>query len=37
MADKVTVVPPRDTWPFSTVTVEDLEALVTDGLCGRTA
>jgi hypothetical protein len=32
MADKVTVVPPRDPWPFSTVTVEDLEALVTDGL-----
>jgi hypothetical protein len=32
MADKVTVVPPRDLWPFSTVTVEDLEALVTDGL-----
>jgi hypothetical protein len=32
MADKVTVVPPRDTWPFSTVVVEDLEALVTDGL-----
>jgi hypothetical protein len=31
MADKVTVVPPRDPWPFSTVTVEDLEALVTDG------
>jgi hypothetical protein len=32
MADKVTVVPPRDPWPFSTVTVEDLEALVADGL-----
>jgi hypothetical protein len=32
MADKVTVVPPRDQWPFSTITVEDLEALVTDGL-----
>jgi hypothetical protein len=32
MADKVTVVPPRDPWPFSTVAVEDLEALVTDGL-----
>jgi hypothetical protein len=32
IADKVTVVPPRDPWPFSTVTVEDLKALVTDGL-----
>jgi hypothetical protein len=32
MADKATVVPPRDPWPFSTVTVEDLEALVSDGL-----
>jgi hypothetical protein len=32
MADKVTVVPPCDPWPFSTVAVEDLEALVSDGL-----
>jgi hypothetical protein len=32
MADRVTVVPPRDPWPFSTVTVGDLEALVADGL-----
>jgi hypothetical protein len=32
MADQVTVVPSRDPWPFSTVDVEDLEALVTDGL-----
>jgi hypothetical protein len=32
MADKATVIPPRDPWPFSTVTVEDLEALVTNGL-----
>jgi hypothetical protein len=32
MADRVTVVPPRDPWPFSIVTVDDLEALVTDGL-----
>jgi hypothetical protein len=24
MADKATVIPPRDPWPFSTVTVEDL-------------
>jgi hypothetical protein len=32
MADKVTVVPPRDPWPFSAVAVEDLEALVADGL-----
>jgi hypothetical protein len=28
----VTVVPPRDLWPFSTITVDDLEALVADGL-----
>jgi hypothetical protein len=32
MADKVTIVLPRDPWPFSTVAVEDLEALVTNGL-----
>jgi hypothetical protein len=32
MADKATVIPPRDPWPFSIVTVEKLEALVTDGL-----
>jgi hypothetical protein len=32
MADKVTVVSPHDPWPFSTVTVDDLEALVADGL-----
>jgi hypothetical protein len=32
MADRVTVVLPRDPWPFSTVTVDDLEALVGDGL-----
>jgi hypothetical protein len=32
MADRVTVVPPRDLWPFSIVAVDDLEALVTDGL-----
>jgi hypothetical protein len=32
MADRVTVVSPRDLWPLSTVTVDDLEALVTDGL-----
>jgi hypothetical protein len=32
MADRVTVVPPCDPWPFSTVTVDDLEALVSDGL-----
>jgi hypothetical protein len=32
MADKVTVIPPRDPWPFSIVAVEDLEALVADGL-----
>jgi hypothetical protein len=32
MADKVTVVLPRDPWPSSTVVMEDLEALVADGL-----
>jgi hypothetical protein len=32
MADKATFVLPRDPWPFSTVTVGDLEALVADGL-----
>jgi hypothetical protein len=32
MADKATVILPRDLWPFSTVTMEDLEVLVTDGL-----
>jgi hypothetical protein len=32
MADKATVISPRDLWPFSTVTVEDLQALVTEGL-----
>jgi hypothetical protein len=32
MADKPTVIPPRDPWPFSTVTVEDLQALVAEGL-----
>jgi hypothetical protein len=31
MADRVTVVPPCDPWPFSIVTVDDLEALA-DGL-----
>jgi hypothetical protein len=32
MADQVAVIPPRDPWPFSTVMVDDLEALVADGL-----
>jgi hypothetical protein len=32
MADRVAVIPPRDPWPFSTVTVYDLDALVADGL-----
>jgi hypothetical protein len=32
MADKVTVIPPCDPWPFSTFVVEDLETLVADGL-----
>ena len=32
MADRVTVVPPRDPWPSSTVVAKDLEALIADGL-----
>jgi hypothetical protein len=32
MADRVTFVSPHDPWPFSTVTADDLEALVADGL-----
>jgi hypothetical protein len=32
MADWVTIVSPRDPWPFSTVTADDLEALVAEGL-----
>jgi hypothetical protein len=32
MADRVTVVSPRDSWPFSTISADDLEALVADGL-----
>jgi hypothetical protein len=32
MADKATVIPPCDPWPFSTVTMEDLQALVAEGL-----
>jgi hypothetical protein len=32
MADRVTIIPPRDPWPFSTVTVGDLEDLVAEGL-----
>jgi hypothetical protein len=32
MADKTTVIPPCDPWPFSTVTAEDLQALVAEGL-----
>jgi hypothetical protein len=32
MADRVSIVPPRDPWPFSTVTTDDLEALVAEGL-----
>jgi hypothetical protein len=32
MADRATVVSPRDPWSFSTVTADDLEALVADGL-----
>jgi hypothetical protein len=32
MADRVTIVPPRDPWPFSTITADDLETLVAEGL-----
>jgi hypothetical protein len=32
MADRVTIVPPCDLWPFSTVTANDLETLVAEGL-----
>jgi hypothetical protein len=32
MADRVTIIPPRDPWPFSTVTADDLEDLVAEGL-----
>jgi hypothetical protein len=32
MADRGTIVLPRDPWPFSTDTVDDLEALVVEGL-----
>jgi hypothetical protein len=32
MADRVTVILPRDPWPFSTITADDLEALAADGL-----
>jgi hypothetical protein len=32
MADRVTIVLPHDPWPFSTVTADDLEALVAEGL-----
>jgi hypothetical protein len=32
MANRVTIVSPRDPWPFSTVTADDLEALVANGL-----
>jgi hypothetical protein len=32
MADRVTIISPHDLWPFSTVTAEDLEDLVAEGL-----
>jgi hypothetical protein len=32
MADNATVIPPCDPWPFSTVNVEDLQALVIEDL-----
>ena len=31
-ADRVTIISPRDPWPFSTVTASDLEDLVGEGL-----
>jgi hypothetical protein len=31
MADKTTVIPPHDPWPF-TITAEDLQALIAEGL-----
>jgi hypothetical protein len=32
MADRVTIISPRDPWPFSTVTAGDLEDFVAEGL-----
>jgi hypothetical protein len=32
MADKATVILPHDPWPFSTVTAEEMQTLVTEGL-----
>ena len=32
MADRVTIISPRDPWAFSTGTAEDLEDLVVEGL-----
>jgi hypothetical protein len=32
MADRVTIILPRDPWPFSTITADDLEALAADDL-----
>ena len=32
MAEKISVLPPRDPWPISSVTNKDLEALVDTGL-----
>jgi hypothetical protein len=32
MVDRVTIIPSRDPWPFSTVTADDLEGLVAEGL-----
>jgi hypothetical protein len=32
MANRATIISPRDPWPFSTVTAEDLEDLVAEGL-----
>jgi hypothetical protein len=32
IVDRVTIIPPRDPWPFSTVTAGDLEDLVAENL-----
>jgi hypothetical protein len=37
MAEMPNVLPPRDPWPISSITDEDLEALVDDGLLLKVA
>jgi hypothetical protein len=32
MAERVTIIAPRDPWPLSTVTASDLEDLIGEGL-----